>query len=188
MTDLADGAVVARVRSGDRDAFGLLVERYQDRMVAHATYMGLGRAEALDVVQDAFVRAYRHLDRCGDPERFGGWLFRIVSNQCRTAAKRASRRMIGPLEPHVSSLASEAAGPDERLEAGRVRERVRAALRTVPDEQREALVLMYLDGLSVGEISDMTGASPSAVKMRLKRGRERLKAELAPLVSEGREP
>jgi RNA polymerase sigma-70 factor (ECF subfamily) len=61
-------------------------------------------------------------------------------------------------------------------------------LRIIPNEQREALVLMYLEGRSVGEISDMTGASPSAVKMRLKRGRERLKAELAPLVSEVREP
>ena len=73
------------------------------------------------------------------------------------------------------------------MEANWVKERVRAALDTVPSDQREALVLMYLQGHSVKEIEELTGASRSAVKMRLKRGREALKRELEPLFSEMQE-
>jgi RNA polymerase sigma-70 factor, ECF subfamily len=184
MTDSSDAALIARVRSGDREAFGVLVERYQDRMLAYVRHMGFSGPEALDVVQDGFVRAYRHLGRCGDPQRFDGWLFRIVSNLCRTAGTKRARRATDSLETHQSSLVSEHPGPEEHAEAGRLRELVRAALETVPVDQREALVLMYTEGYSVDEIAEMTGASRSAVKMRLKRGRDALKVELAPLVQE----
>jgi RNA polymerase sigma-70 factor (ECF subfamily) len=188
MTDLSDAALVARVRSGNHQAFGVLVERYQNRMLAYVRHMGFSEPEALDVVQDGFVRAYRHLGRCGDPERFDGWLFRIVSNVCRTAGSRRAKRAAEPLEAHQSRLISEAPSPDEQAEACRLREVVKAALDTVPPDQREALVLMYTEGYSVDEIADMTGASRSAVKMRLKRGRDALKVELAPLVQEVGEP
>lgn len=184
MTDLSDAALVARVRSGNHDAFGVLVTRYQDRMLAYARYMGFGESESLDVVQEAFVRAYRHIGRCGDPSRFDGWLFKIVSNVCRTSGRRRARRGTEPLEAHRSELVSTMPGPDERLEASSVAQQVRAALDAVSPEHREVLVLMYLQEHSVAEISEMTGASPSAVKMRLKRGREALRVKLAPLFQE----
>lgn len=187
MTDTSDSALVAQVLSGHRDAFGTLVERYQDEMLGYVKYMGFGEADACDVVQDAFVRAFRHLGRCGEPDRFAGWLFKIVSNLCRTAGSRNSRRRSESLEPHRSTLASELPGPDEQMEANWAKEHVRAALDTVPADQREALVLMYLQGHSVKEIEELTGASRSAVKMRLKRGREALKRELEPLFSEMQE-
>lgn len=152
--------------------------------MAYVRYMGFSEAEAGDVVQDGFVRAYRHLRRCGDPDRFEGWLFKIVSNLCRTVGKRNAKRATESLHDHGTTLVSGEPGPEERMEAGMVRERVRAALDTVPDDQREALVLMYLRGHSVGEIADLTGASSSAVKMRLKRGRDALKDQLAPIFSE----
>ncbi|HUG38286.1 MAG TPA: RNA polymerase sigma factor [Candidatus Limnocylindrales bacterium] len=184
MTDLSDAALVARVRAGNRQAFGALVERYQDQMLAYVRYMGFNGPEALDVVQDGFVRAFRHIGRCGNPDKFDGWLFRIVSNLCRTAGKSKARRAADPLDAHRSSLISDAPGPEEHAESSRLRELVRAALDTIPPDQREALVLMYTDGYSVDEIAELTGASRSAVKMRLKRGRDALKVELAPLVSE----
>ena len=183
MSEASDGAVVARVRSGNREAFGVLVERYQDRMLAYVRHMGFSGPEALDVVQDGFVRAYRHLGRCGNPDRFDGWLFRIVSNLCRTAGRRRLRRATESLDIHGAELVSDAPGPDERADASRLRDVVSVALDTVPDEQREALVLMYTGGYSVDEIAEMTGASRSAVKMRLKRGRDALKVKLAPLMS-----
>ena len=76
----------------------MLVTRHQDRMLAYARYMGFEDAQARDLVQDAFVRAYRHLRRCGDPERFSGWLFKILSNLCRTAGSKRSRRATDPLD------------------------------------------------------------------------------------------
>jgi RNA polymerase sigma-70 factor (ECF subfamily) len=183
-TDTSDAGLVARVLSGQRDAFGTLVGRYQDRMLSYARHMGFDEAESLDLVQDAFVRAYRHLGRCGEPERFDGWLFTIVSNLCRTAGRKRSRDRFERLDAHSASLVSTHPGPDRQAEESWTRERVRAALRDVPAEQREALVLMYMDGLSVSEIEERTGASRSAVKMRLVRGREALKRSLGPLFSE----
>ena len=187
MTDTSDSALIAQVLSGHRDAFGTLVERYQDQMLAYVRYMGFGEAEACDLVQDAFVRAFRHLGRCGEPDRFKGWLFKIVSNLCRTARSRNAKQRSVSLDRHVSSLVSDLPGPDEQMEANWAKEGVRAALDTVPPDQREALVLMYLQGHSVKEIEELTGASPSAIKMRLKRGREALKRELEPLFSEVQE-
>lgn len=173
-----------RVLGGDREAFGVLVERHQDRMFAYARHMGFGPADAGDIVQDGFVRAFRHLRRCGDPERFSGWLFRIVSNLCRTAATRTAKRTADPLQDHSASLPSSLPDPEERMQATWTRERVREALQTVPSDHREALVLRYIEGYSVAEIQALTGASSSAVKMRLKRGRDALHRALAPLFVE----
>lgn len=184
MRETSDGTLVARVLAGEREAFGILVTRHQDRMLAYVRYMGFGEAQAHDLVQDAFVRAYRHLRRCGDPERFSGWLFKILSNLCRTAGSKNARRTIQPLDAVRSTLTSDAPAPDEVAEASWVKEAVRDALDQVPAEQREALVLMYLQGYSVSEIQELTGASASAVKMRLKRGREALRAELEPFFTE----
>jgi len=187
MSEPSDGALVARVLAGERQAFGLLVERHQDRMIRYVRHMGFGEGDAPDLVQDAFVRAFRHLRRCGDPDRFSGWLFRIVTNVCRTAGARRSRRSTEPLEELRNTFPSDMPGPDAQAEARSTRELVRAALDTVPDDQREALVLMYLEGYSVSEIEELTGASGSAIKMRLKRGRDALRDQLEPLLSEVRE-
>jgi RNA polymerase sigma-70 factor (ECF subfamily) len=157
-------------------------------MIAYVRYMGFDEAEAHDLAQDAFVRAFRHLRRCGDPERFAGWLFKIVSNVCRTAGARSARRAAEPLDPHAGALVANDPRPDEEAEAKWLRHQVRAALDGIAPDQREALVLMYLQGHSVREIEELTGASSSAIKMRLKRGREALKAQLGPLLSEVPEP
>lgn len=184
MSQASDAVVVSRVLAGDREAFGTLVDRYQDKMISYARHMGFGPEEALDIVQDGFVRAFRHLRRCGDPERFGGWLFRIVSNLCRTAGARTARKRTDSLDDHALSLQSELPSPEERMEGSWDRDRIREALETVPSDQREALVLMYMEGYSVTEIAELSGASISAVKMRLKRGRDALERVLAPLFVE----
>jgi RNA polymerase sigma-70 factor (ECF subfamily) len=182
-----DGLLVARALAGERHAFGLLVTRHQDRMLAYAKYMGFGDDQASDLVQDAFVRAYRHLRRCGDPDRFAGWLFKILSNLCRTAGSKRSRSATEPLETLRGTLRSDDPKPDEIAERNSMRDKVRAALDAVPPDQREALVLMYLQGYSVTELEELTGASASAVKMRLKRGRDALRVELGPLFAEDHE-
>lgn len=181
MSHASDAAVVARVLSGDREAFGTLVDRHQDRMVAFVRHMGFGPEETLDIVQDGFVRAFRHLRRCGDPERFSGWLFRIVSNVARTAATRRARTRTDSIDDHGATLPSDLPDPESRMERAWTRDRIREALDTVPHDQREALILMYLEGYTVAEIEELTGASQSAIKMRLKRGREAMERVLAPL-------
>lgn len=171
-----DRELVERTRSGDRQAFGRLVERYQDDLFRYALHMGFDEFEARDILQDAFVRAYRHLGRCGDPDRFDGWLFRITSNLCRTAGRRRSRRTTTSLED--VTLVDEAADPEDRVEADMLQEKVRSALDTLPEDQREAVVLFYMHGRSVKEIAAGLEVSDSAVKMRLKRARDALKVHL----------
>jgi RNA polymerase sigma-70 factor (ECF subfamily) len=188
MSDTPDGAIVARVLAGNRQEFGTLVSRYQDKMLAYVRYMGFSDADAQDLAQEAFVRAFKHLRRCSAPDRFAGWLFRITANLCRSAGKRGSARAIESLDAYRSALPSEEPGPLEMVEASNTRRRVRAALEVLPADQREALVMMYLMGYSVSEIEELTGASTSAVKMRLKRGRDALRDQLESMFTEVYEP
>lgn len=182
MRTLPDEDLVARTRAGHREAFGYLVERYQDPLFRYARHMGFGEADARDITQEAFVRAFRHLGRCGDPTRFDGWVFRIAANLCRTFGKKLRRRDFEDVQG--TNLLDANPGPHEAAERSSRRRRIREALDRLPAEQREAVVLFYLQGHRVREICDRTGASPSAVKMRLKRGREALKSQLAPLFDE----
>jgi RNA polymerase sigma-70 factor (ECF subfamily) len=184
MSNVSDAAIVARVLSGQTDAFGVLVTRYQDSLIAYVRHMGFDDAAAHDVVQDGFVRAFRHLRRCGDPERFEGWLFKIVANLVRTAGKKRARRRTEDLDDHARTLEADGPDPEARAEASVLRDRIRSALEKIPLDQREAVVLMYLHGYSVKDIAERTDASESAVKMRLKRGRDALKDELEPLFAE----
>src|SRR6266480_3531407 len=88
----SDAALVRRVQAGDTGAYADLVARYRDRLGRYALHMLGNREDAEEVLQDAFVRAYRSLARCEDPERFGAWLFRILVNRCRTVGARRGRR------------------------------------------------------------------------------------------------
>ncbi len=173
-----DAEVIARVLNGDTDAFGLLVDRYQNEFAGYAKYMTGSMEEAADVIQESLVRAFRALRRCHDRANFKGWLFRIVSNQCKTHLKRRRRRPTEPLsEEHQSpqDIGSEA-------EAADVRRRVHQALQELPTDQREALVLKYVEGLSLPEMTQQLKASASALKMRLLRGRAALREKLEGVV------
>src|SRR6266516_4332003 len=86
----SDAALVRRVQTGDTGAYADLVARYRDRLGRYALHMLGNREDAEEVLQDAFVRAYRSLARCDDPERFGAWLYGILVNRCRTAGARAA--------------------------------------------------------------------------------------------------
>jgi RNA polymerase sigma-70 factor (ECF subfamily) len=182
MHTLSDKELVERARAGNRGAFGTLVERYQDPLFRYARHMGFGEADARDILQDAFVRAFRHLERCGDPDRFDGWLFKITANLCRTAASKGANREEHGLD-EVMLLETDP-DPAEVAEAASRRRRIKAALEDLPADQREATVLFYIQGYGVREIAELADASQSAIKMRLKRARESLKAALGPLGDE----
>ncbi len=172
-----DAEVIARVLAGDADLFGVLVDRYQDEFARYATYMTGSVDEAADVIQESLVRAYRSLRRCGDRANFKGWLFRIVSNQCKTALARRRRRGWEPLSEEAAEVPS-AADPGADAEAADLRRRIHRALQELPGDQREALVLKYVEGVSLPEMATMLSASISALKMRLLRGRRELLARL----------
>lgn len=176
MEPLTDAQAVRAVLDGRTDAYALLVRRYQDVLFAHATRMLGGRDEAADAVQRALVRGFRRLGNCRDPERVGGWLFRILANECRDRLR--GRRSDVPLDalPPIPDRA--ATDPDEDAQAEQFRDRVRAALDRLAPEQREAFVLKHVEGRTYEEMATLLDTSVGALKMRVHRAREGLQTLL----------
>src|SRR5438045_8933020 len=90
----ADAELVTRVLHGDVNAYGALVSRYRDRLARYAVHMLGNREDAEEALQDAFVRAYRSLERCDDGARFGAWLYGILVNRCRTTGARDRKSVV----------------------------------------------------------------------------------------------
>ena len=176
MESLTDGQVVARVLAGDVDSYAVLVSRYRDRLGRYALHMLGSREDAEEALQDAFVRAYRSLARCDDPEKFGAWLFRILLNRCRTSGARGSRRRQTFVADEIALLAASVDHPAER---NAWREEIEMALRQLRLDQREAFLMKYVEDLSYEEMSQVTGVGVSALKMRVLRACDRLRELLA---------
>jgi RNA polymerase sigma-70 factor (ECF subfamily) len=174
---MTDAEAVRRVLAGEADAYAVIVDRYYDRYARYAVHMVGNREDAEEALQDAFLRAYHALGRYEERERFGGWLLRIVVNECRTASARRRRRDLRfPDVSDAAWTAAEAAcATDHPAENAALREELQHALATLPAEQREALLLKYAEELSYDEIAAVTGAGTSALKMRVKRACERLR-------------
>ncbi len=171
-----DGELVEAVLNGDQDAFGLLVHRYQDVLFRYAEGMVGGRDDAADVVQLSFIKGYRNLHRCREPEKVGGWLFRIAANLCKDRLKGRHRREV-PLEsaPGLSANREDPEGGAERAE---LREEIGRALERLTPEQREAFVLKHVEGWSYEEMAERLEVSVPALKMRVHRAREELQVLL----------
>lgn len=168
--EVDDAACVARVRAGERDAFAILVRRYQTSLYRHARALGLDHDTGHDAVQDAFVRAYTNLETCRDTAHFRTWLFRILRNRCLDHLKDVRRRHV-PLDT-VTIPASDNATSIEDADA------LVRAFRQLPPALREAFLLKHRDGCSYEEIAERTGATVSALKMRVHRARDLLRATL----------
>lgn len=173
---ISDEEAVVRVLAGEVDAFAVLVRRYRDSFARFATRMVGNQADAEDVLQLAFVRAYRALDRCRRPEQFAAWLYQIVLNECRTFATRRTRRERWYAEDAnvLASIPVEPPEPDEP-DAGPAPHEIQRALDQLPIDQREAFVLKHVEGASYEKMSELTGAGVSALKMRVRRACARLR-------------
>lgn len=174
-----DGELVARVLEGDVDTYAFLVRKYQDAYFRFAVRMLGNRDDADDALQSAFVRAFRKLPECRDPARFGAWLYQIVVNECRTLAfrrDRRERRMVRDVQELDSALPEPTGEPARSTDL----EEVQRAVAQLEPDQREAFLLKHVEDLSYEEISELTGAGVSALKMRVKRACERLRQLLDP--------
>ena len=170
-------ALVRDAAAGDGRAFAALVARYHPRALRFARNLGLGREDAEEAVQDAFVRVHRALPRFADGARFEPWFFRILSNQCRTTGGRGRwwRRQVGDDAPLAVIAAPDAAPP---LDGEAVRMRVARALAALPAEQREAFLLRHVEEMEYEDMMRVTGAGASALRMRVKRACDALRARL----------
>lgn len=166
----ADKELVARVRLGDRNAYGVLVQRHQHALYRHCRGMGLDHDTALDLVQDTFIRGYTRLADCRDPAHVRAWLFRILRNRCLDHLKNARTLTVSLADVSDADL-----GERRATAAGDLGVTLQDALHRLPVALREAFLLKHDAGYSYEEIAGMTGANTSAVKMRVHRARETLR-------------
>jgi RNA polymerase sigma-70 factor (ECF subfamily) len=187
-----DGAAVERARSGDGDAFRLLVERHSRNVFRLAFRMTGNEHDAEDVVQETFLRAYRQLDKYETRASFGTWLFRIASNYSldllRSRKRREDKRERGTAEQTdiLEGMPSLNPGPDRVAFSGQVQGHVQAALGELSDQERMAFVLRHFEGMSIVEIGNVLGTNTNATKHSIFRAVQKLRRSLEPLVSAAR--
>jgi RNA polymerase sigma-70 factor (ECF subfamily) len=165
-----DAVVIAAVLAGDREQFGCLVTRYQHALLRHAVTMVLDHDVAADMVQDAFIRAYRHLSQCRDHSRFRYWLFQTLRRRCLDYLKEPRRQHLRLDD--VGLVADDADGVGGFAARTELRGDLQRALAQLSVEQREAFVMHYVDGMPYDAMAEILDVSISALKMRTMRARE----------------
>lgn len=175
-----DPTLPLRAKSGDRQAFALLVDVMYPRSLRFALHMVGNREDAEEAVQDTFVRVYHNLDRFRDDARFEPWMFRILANRCRTVLEKRKRHAVVIQYGEVP----ERIGATEDEERDWTEE-VYKVLETLPSDQREAFLLRHVEDMAYEDIAAVTGVGLSALRMRVKRACDALRARLTEVMRDG---
>lgn len=186
----ADQVLVQRVQAGDQQAFGVLVAKYQRKLMRLVMRLVRDPAEAEDVTQEAFIKAYRALPNFRGESAFYTWLYRIGVNAAKNWLIANGRR--APTATAVDNEEAEAYDgadllrdvdtPERMLMSKQIGETVNAAMEKLPDDLRMAITLREIDGLSYEEIANAMKCPIGTVRSRIFRAREAIAEELKPLL------
>lgn len=188
----SDQLLVERVQAGERQAFDLLVSKYQRRLLRLVARIVHDPAEAEDVVQETFIKAFRALRHFRGDAAFYTWLYRIGINTAKNYLVTQSRR--APTSTQTDADAAEARGegksdglrdintPESMLATKQIAETVNAAMEALPVDLRTAILLREIEGLSYEEISDIMSCPIGTVRSRIYRAREVIAEKLRPLL------
>jgi RNA polymerase sigma-70 factor (ECF subfamily) len=167
-----DAELAAAAKNGDRCAFGTLIRRHQRRIFAIAMRFLGNQADAEDLVQETFLRAWRAIGSF-EPERpFAPWLLKIASNRALTELEGRRRR---PQEELSETLVARVPSPEEETERRRLEESLHVAVTALPEDQRMILLLRVMEGLSYRAIAATLDVPVGTVMSRLSRARETLR-------------
>jgi RNA polymerase sigma-70 factor, ECF subfamily len=183
-----DGQLVEQILAGKSEAFDQLIRRYQRQAVAVAFRLLGNTQDALEVSQEAFLKAFRSLDTLQKPEAFGGWLMRIVSNLSLNFRRSRKNRAQLPLDDLLGSSEGqqqETAGgsewmsgsgdPLKRLESEELGRKLDEALKQLPEKQRLAIIMFTIEQMPQKEVAEVLHCSVEAVKWHVFQGRKKLK-------------
>ena len=185
----SDRELVEQVQAGRREAFDVLIRRYQRQAVA-VSYRLLGNShDALEVTQDAFLKAFSSLDTLQKPDAFGGWLMRIVSNLSlnyrrsrRTRSQLPLDDLLGPGDAQTAEATGgtsdwmvQSGDPVRKLESEEMGRRLQAALAQLPEKQRLAIVMFTIEEMPQKQVAETLKCSVEAVKWHVFQGRKKLK-------------
>lgn len=183
-----DWAVVRRVREGENQAFEILVLKYQERIFRLIRRLLGSREHVEDLAQEVFIRAYRSLGSFKGESSFYTWLYKIAVNTCRNHYRSLGRRPEGSVVNTADLIDTMEAG-SESPERGAFRaefwDAVRSSLKELPLEQREAVVLCDLEGLSYEQMATVMDVPVGTVRSRVFRGRRLLQGLLTPYLPAG---
>jgi RNA polymerase sigma-70 factor, ECF subfamily len=180
----SDSILVARLRAGDQAAYEELVRTLGGRMLAVARRFLTDEEAAKDAVQDAFLSAFRGIQRFDGQAQLSTWLHRIVVNAALMRIRTRQRRPEQSIEPmlpvfaedghHAEAVISWTESGEQLLERKETRALVRAAIAELPEAYRAALLMRDIEGLSTRDAADLAGISENALKLRLHRARQAL--------------
>jgi len=186
-----DKILVERVQAGDKGAFDLLVKRYQHKVIGLIGRYVQDQAEALDVAQETFIKAYKALDSFRGESAFYTWLYRIATNTAKNYLVTRSRRPPGTdvdiddvLQAESESELREIETPENNLYRDELFSVMASALEALPEELRVALTLRELEGMSYEEIAEVMDCPIGTVRSRIFRAREAIDKELKPLLTD----
>jgi RNA polymerase sigma-70 factor (ECF subfamily) len=186
----ADWQLVERVQRGDKQAFDLLVAKYQRKLFRLLSRLVRDQSEIEDVAQEAFIKAYRALPNFRGESAFYTWLYRIAINTAKNYLVAQGRRAPTQTEADIEDAENFEDGeslrtedtPDRMLLSKQVAEAVNRAIERLPEELRTAIVLRELEGLSYDEIAASMNCPIGTVRSRIFRAREAVAEELRPLL------
>jgi len=181
-----DAALVARVQRGDKRAFDLLVLKYQRKIMRLLSRMIREPAEIEDVTQEAFIKAYRALPQFRGESAFYTWLYRIAINTARNWQAANGRRPVtssivemadGETFDEIDNL-TDISTPESVLASRQIADTVTAAMQSLPEDLRTAIVLREIEGMSYEDIAQSMGCPIGTVRSRIFRAREAIAAQL----------
>jgi RNA polymerase sigma-70 factor (ECF subfamily) len=191
LSTLNDSQVVQKFLDGEERAFGELVDRYDTRLV-NFVYRTVGdRERAQDLVQETFVRVYRHLHRFDQTKKFSTWIYTIASNLAKNELRNRSRnplvlfqtiRKNWEADHRPLEWEDESYKPDDLYRKRHLREMVEKAVAELPEHHRIVFVLRELEGRTYEEIAEITETNLGTVKSRLNRARNNFARVIAPLI------
>lgn len=174
MGDVRDGDLVGRVRAGDLEAYGDLVERYQSSVFGVCYRLMGERQAAEDMSQEAFLRGYDRLDTFDADRPFGPWIRQVAANLCLNELKRARLLTVPILEETDRRTSSPLRGPEQTQLQREHRQTVQEAIQDLPANYRAAIELRHFHDMSYRDIGRAMGWSEGEVKTNLYRARQEL--------------
>ena len=190
--DASDLSLVRRVQRGDKGAFDALVLKYQHKLVKLVMRYVRNPAEAEDIAQEAFIKAYRALPQFRGDSAFYTWLYRIAINTAKNALVAAKRRPMDydldlqdPEQYELNARLAESETPEALLLTDEIRDTVNKAIENLPEDLRTAIVLRELEGLSYEDIAQTMECPVGTVRSRIFRAREAIDKKLRPIFDAG---
>jgi len=191
LQQLDDSGVVAAFLDGNKRAFGELVERYQNRLLNFIYRTTGDRERAEDLVQETFIRVYRHLHRFDQTKKFSTWIYTISSNLAKNELRNRSRNPLVLFQTLMKNRDADTRPlewedntyrPDDLFRKRHLKSQVDAAVDQLPEHHRTVFILREMEGKTYEEIADITATNLGTVKSRLNRARNNFAQLIAPVL------